>query len=70
MVHPFPGATPTNSLYYLLASFNILTCTKPPNQIHRGQEIYAPCQILLPRVDLGIEPYPVFYSRLHLALQV
>jgi hypothetical protein len=70
VVNPLPGATSTNSSSSLLVSFNILTCTKLPNELRRGQEMCAPYQILLPRVDIGIDPYTVFYNHLHLALQV
>jgi hypothetical protein len=41
VVHPHPGATSTNSSSSLLASFNLLTCTEPQDQLRRGQEICA-----------------------------
>jgi hypothetical protein len=69
MVHPHPRATSTNSLSSLLAFFNLLTCTKPSDQLRRGQDICA----LFTRSSfpkLGYDTNPTYSSLQPLALSL
>jgi hypothetical protein len=72
---PQCGATSTNSSSSLLVSSNLLTCTKPQIQLHKGQEICAHfARSSFPKLDQSTKPYTVclhqaLTKRLHLALQ-